>query len=305
LYKSELSVVVGGLSLEHPVMNASGILGYLPEHADIMASWGVSAIVSKTFTKEPRAGYNPPIVIKVRYYSLLNAVGLANPGIGGIRPFVERARRYGVPVVVSVGGRSIPEYVEVAEVAEDCGASAVELNLSCPNVERGGIEVGRDPAQVLKVVRDVASVVRVPVVVKLGVSDRLVDSASKAMEGGARALTLINTVRGMSIDVYSFKPLLSNISGGLSGASIHPIAVWAVYTVFREVQADIIGVGGILTWRDAAELILAGAKAVQVGTALVYRGPGVVRSIVRGLRLWVRRVGARSITELSGAAHRV
>jgi len=285
-------------------MNASGILGYLPEHADIIASWGVSAIVSKTFTKEPRAGHSPPIVVKVRYYSLLNAVGLANPGIGGIGLFVKRARTYGVPVVVSVGGSRLPEYAEVAEEAERCGASAVELNLGCPNVERGGIEVGRDPAQVFRVVKDASSVVRIPIVVKLGVSDRLVDSAAKAMEGGARALTLINTVRGMSIDVYSLKPVLSNISGGLSGASIHPIAVWAVYSVFREIPADIIGVGGVLTWKDAAELILAGARAVQVGTAIVYRGPNVVRSIVKGLRSWVRRLGVKSIAELSGAAHK-
>lgn len=304
LSNPELKVKVGGLSLEHPVMNASGILGYLPEHADIMNSWGLSALVSKTFTKEPRAGHSPPIVVKVRYYSLLNAVGLANPGISGIGPFIERARRYGVPVVVSVGGKSYSEYVEVAEVAEGCGASAVELNLSCPNVEQGGLEVGRDPVQVLKVVKDVSSVVKIPVIVKLGISDRLVDSAAKAMEGGARALTLINTVRGMVIDLYSFKPVLSNIFGGLSGASIHPIAVWAVYSVFKEVPTDIIGVGGVITWRDAAELILAGAKAVQVGTAIVYRGPKVVKSIVKGLRLWVRKVGAKSITELSGAAHR-
>jgi len=304
LSRLELNVKVGGLSLEHPVMNASGILGYLPEHADIMASWGVSAIVSKTFTKEPRAGHSPPIVVKVRYYSLINAVGLANPGINGIGPFVERAKKYGVPVVVSVGGGSLSEYVEVAEVAERYGASAVELNLSCPNVEQGGIELGRDPVQVFRVVKDVSSIVRIPVIVKLGISDRLVDSAAKAMEGGAKALTLINTVRGMIIDVYSFKPLLSNISGGLSGASIHPIAVWAVYSVFREVPTDIIGVGGVLTWKDAAELILAGARAVQVGTALVYKGPKVVKSIVKGLRSWVRKVGAKSIAELSGAAHR-
>lgn len=299
-----LETTVAGLTLRHPVMNASGILGYLPEHADMMASWGVSAIVSKTFTKEPREGYNPPIVVKLGYGGMLNAVGLSNPGVGGLRPFVEAARRHGVPVIVSVGGRSAVEFADVAAVAEEAGSSAVELNMSCPHFEGGGLELGRDPSAVFRVTREVSSVVRVPVVVKLGLSDRLVDSASRALEAGARALTLINTVRGMSIDVYSLRPVLSNIYGGLSGKPIHPIAVWAVYSVYRETSADIIGVGGVFTWRDAAELIVAGSRAVQVGTALLYRGPGVVARILRGLRSWLRELGSASLRDVVGAAHR-
>ncbi|MCX8184639.1 MAG: dihydroorotate dehydrogenase PyrD [Sulfolobales archaeon] len=299
-----LKVSVAGITLIHPVMNASGILGYLPEHADIMASWGVSSIVSKTFTREARKGYDPPIVIKLKCWSSLNAVGLSNPGVEGIENFVKSAKKYRLPVIVSVGGVKLSDFVDVAVVAEKVGSDAVELNLSCPHFEGGGIEIGRDPAAVFNVVREVASVVKIPVTAKLGLSDRLVDSSARALEAGAKALTLINTVRGMSIDVYSLKPLLSNIYGGLSGRSIHPVAVWAVYTVYRETSADIIGVGGVFTWEDAAELIAVGARAVQVGTAIIYRGPRVIQGIVRGLRSWLKKVGKVSIEELVGVAQK-
>lgn len=295
---------MAGLQLGHPVMNASGILGYLPEHAELMASWGVSAIVSKTFTREPREGYSPPIIVKLRCGSLLNAVGLSNPGIEGLKPFIESARRHEVPVIVSVGGTSVPDFVEVATEAEAAGSNAVELNMSCPHFRGGGLELGRDPAAVFSTVKEVSSVIKIPVLVKLGLSDRIVDAAAKALEAGAKALTLINTVKGMTIDVYSLKPMLSNVYGGLSGKSIHPIAVWAVYSVYKETLADIVGTGGIFTWRDAAELIVAGSQAVQVGTALVYRGPNVIRNIVRGLHLWLKRVGGKSLRDLVGAAHR-
>ncbi|MCS7098923.1 MAG: tRNA-dihydrouridine synthase, partial [Sulfolobales archaeon] len=228
MFSRNLRTAVAGVVLAHPVMNASGILGYLPEHADTMASWGVSAIVSKTFTKEPRKGYDPPIVVKIGCQSLLNAVGLSNPGLDGVGGFVRSARKYGLPVIVSAGGSRPSDFVDVAVAAEEAGASGVELNLSCPHFEGGGIELGRDPAAVFSVVREVASVIRIPVLAKLGLSDRLVSSSSRALEAGARALTLINTVRAMRIDVYSLKPLLSNVYGGLSGRSIHPVAVWAV-----------------------------------------------------------------------------
>ncbi len=299
-----LRTSVAGLRLAHPVMNASGILGYLPEHVGTMVSWEVSAIVSKTFTKEPRKGYEPPIIVKLGYGSLINAVGLSNPGIEGIRPFAEAVKNRGLPLIVSVGGFSIQEYVDVSVAAEESGADAIELNMSCPHVKGGGMEFGRDPLVAFQLVKEVASVVRVPVIVKLGVSDKLLEVSSKVLGAGSKALTLINTVRAMSIDVFSFKPYLSNVFGGLSGRSIHPIAVWATYVVFRETSADIIGVGGVFTWRDAAELILAGARAVQVGTALAYRGSTVVRNIVAGLRRWLREVGAGSLSELVGAAHR-
>jgi len=299
-----LRTSVASLELAHPVMNASGVLGYLPEHVDIMVSWGVSAVVSKTFTKEPRRGYDPPIIVKLGYGSLLNAVGLPNPGIEGLKPFAEAVKSRGLPLIVSVGGFSIQEYLDVSVAAEESGADAIELNMSCPHVKGGGLEFGRDPSIAFQLVKNVASTVKIPVIVKLGISDKLLETSSKVLEAGSKALTLINTVRAMSIDVFSFKPYLSNVFGGLSGKSIHPIAVWATYVVFHETSADIIGAGGVFTWRDAAELILAGARAVQVGTALVYRGSNVVKNISAGLCRWLRDIGARSISELVGASHK-
>lgn len=298
-----LEVSVAGLRLRHPVMNASGILGSEPEHVEILAGYGVSAVVTKTITPEPREGYPPPIVVELANGGLLNAVGLANPGVSAVRGIVEKARSLGVPIVVSAGGRTLEDFIVVAAEAEKWGASAVELNLSCPHTRGYGIEIGADPANVYEVVKNTASTVKIPVLAKLGLADRVVEASGKALEAGARGLTLINTVKAIAIDVYSAKPILSNIHGGLSGPPIKPIAVRVVYDVYREYEADIVGCGGITSWVDAAEFILAGARAVQVGTALALR-PGVVREIIEGLEQWAARLGARSVSDLVGAAHR-
>jgi len=300
---ASLSTSIAGLRLRHPVMNASGILGSEPEHIDILVSFGVSAVVTKTFTLERREGYPPPIIVELPNGGLLNAVGLANPGIGGVEPVVRRCKKLGVPVIVSVGGRNEDEFAAVAARAEESGADAVELNLSCPHTRGYGIEIGLDPSNVYSVVRAVASTVRIPVIAKLGLSDSLLKSAEKALEAGAKGLTLINTVKAMVIDVYALKPVLSNIFGGLSGPPIHPIAVRAVYEVYRELRAEIVGCGGVSDWASAAEMIAAGARAVQVGTILV-RNRNAVREILDGLEAWLRLHGFRSVEEAVGAAHR-
>lgn len=298
-----LRVSVAGLTLAHPVMNASGILGSDPNGVQLLASAGVSCIVTKSFTVGRREGYPTPIAVPLPY-GLLNAVGLANPGIEGIGPVVEEARRAGLPVIVSVAGSREEEFARLAAAAEEAGADAVELNLSCPHAKGMGREIGVVPSLVRRVVSAAASTVRIPVLAKLGFSDSLVDSASAALEAGARGLTLINTLPGMAIDVYAMKPILGHGVGGLSGPAIHPIAVRAVYEVYRELKADIIGVGGVEDWRSAAELILAGARAVQVGTALVTHGLTVVSEIVRGLERYLEEIGAKSLEELVGAAHK-
>ena len=297
-----LSTKIAGLALEHPVLNASGILGSDPEHIDILASHGFSAIVTKTFTLNPREGYNPPVLVELRSGGFLNAIGLANPGVQGIKPLVDRARFLGKPIIVSIGGSSIEEFNRVAEVAEDSGASAVELNLSCPHVKGHGLELGSDPTTVFLVTREVSSILKIPVIVKLGLSDRVVESAGKALEAGARALTLINTIRALAIDVYSFKPVLSNIHGGLSGPPIKPIALRVVYDVYKEYKAEIIGCGGISNWIDTAEFILAGARAVQVGSAFL-KSRKVVHEIIEGIKSWLSVLGYSNIEELVGRAH--
>ncbi len=298
-----LETVVGGLTLTHPVMNASGVLASIPAGVARAASLGFSAVVTKTITPEPREGFNPPIVVQLPTGGMLNAVGLANPGAEAIPALVGAGRRAGLPVVVSVGGRDAGEFAELASAAEDAGASAVELNLSCPNARGYGMELGSDPRVVRDVVSSVRSVVGLPVMAKLGLSDRVVESAGAALEGGADALVLINTVRATYIDVYALRPVLTATHGGLSGPPIHPISVRVVYDVFREYGCDIVGVGGVYDWASAAEFIAAGARAVQVGTALAY-DEGVVRKVVDGLVRWVEAMGASNLSELVGAAVR-
>jgi len=306
-YETRLEVSIAGIRLKHPVMNASGILGYTREHIRRLASYGFSAIVTKTITPLPRKGYDPPIIIALRNGGLLNAVGLSNPGKGCIAELVDEAKRLGALVIVSVGGTREDEFVDVAVEAEERGADAVELNLSCPHTKGYGIEIGADPQNVFSVVRAVSSTVKIPVIAKLGLSDRVVEAAGKALEAGAKALTLINTVKAMAIDVYTLKPILTNVFGGLSGSPIHPIAVRVVYEVYREYKTDIIGCGGIVSWIDAAEFIAAGAKALQVGTAIALSNNPreVVESIVSGLKRWTEMHGFRSIEEIAGIAHKV
>jgi dihydroorotate dehydrogenase (NAD+) catalytic subunit len=300
-----LAIDIAGLRLKHPVMNASGILGSYREHIARLASYGVSAIVTKTITPKPREGYNPPIIVELPTGGLLNAVGLENPGKDIVEELVSEAKKFRIPIIVSVGGRNEEEFVEVAVKADTSNADAVELNLSCPHAKGYGIEIGSDPNIVYNVVKAVSSTVKIPVIAKLGLCDKVVDSAIKALEAGARALTLINTVKAMYIDVYTAKPFLTNIFGGLSGPPIHPIAVRVVYEVYRETKAEIIGCGGIYDWATAAEMILAGARAVQVGTALMKNPREVVENIVKGLRLWIEMLSLQSIEQAVGLAHKL
>jgi dihydroorotate dehydrogenase (NAD+) catalytic subunit len=300
-----LDIDIAGLRLKHPVMNASGILGAYREHVDRLVSYGVSAVVTKTITPKPREGYNPPIIVELPTGGLLNAVGLENPGKNIVKELVLEAKKHSMPIIVSIGGRNEEEFTEVAIEADVCGADAVELNLSCPHAKGYGIEVGSDPNLVYNVVKTVSSAIKIPTIAKLGLCDKVVDSATKALEAGAKALTLINTIKAMYIDVYTAKPFLTNIFGGLSGPPIHPIAVRVVYEVYRETKAEIIGCGGIYDWVTAAEMILAGARAIQIGTALMKNPREVVENIVKGLRKWLRTLSLRSVEQAIGLAHKL
>jgi len=301
----KLEVEVAGLRLKSPVMNASGVLEWDVLQARRLVDAGAGAVVLKSTTREPRRGYAWPRMVRV-FGGFVNAVGLANPGAREASRLV-RVIKEGLgetPVIASAAGSTIDEFVEVSALLEDGGADAVELNLSCPHFKGGGIELGQDPQLVYETVRSVAGSLKVPVIAKLGLSDRLVESASKALEAGAKALTLINSVKAMKIDVYTKKPVLSNKVGGLSGPAIHPIAVRAVYEVYRETKAEIIGVGGVRDWETAVELILAGARAVQVGAMIIEKGELIVTEILRGIEkyLWVE--GIQSVRDLIGLAHR-
>jgi len=300
-----LEVEIAGLSLKSPVMNASGVLEWDPVQARRLIDAGAGAVVLKSTTREPRRGYDWPRMVRV-FGGFVNAVGLANPGAREASRLVRVIKDSlgGAPVIASAAGSTVEEFREVSALLEDGGADAIELNLSCPHFRGGGIELGQDPSMVYETVRSVAGSLKVPVIAKLGLSDRLVESAVKALEAGAKAITLINSVKAMKIDVYTKKPVLSNKVGGLSGPAIHPIAVRAVYDVYRETRADIIGVGGVRDWETAVELMLAGAKAVQVGAMLLEKGELVIAEIVRGIEkyLWVE--GIQSVRDLVGLAHR-
>lgn len=297
-----LAVKIGRLELGNPLILASGILS----HGSLLgraAKAGAGAVVTKSLTLEPREGYPTPVVVGFEG-GLINAVGLSNPGCEEyLKNELSLAKEGGVPVVVSLAGSNEEEFGRMTEMAAGAGADAVELNLSCPHAERRGLEIGQDPSLVGRIVRRVSSV-GVPVWAKLGLCDRLLESALACEEGGAEAVVAINTVKSMFIDVETRRPVLSNKYGGLSGPALRPIAVRCVYELFEHLSIPLIGSGGVMEWRNAVEFLLAGARAVQVGSAVAVEGVEIFGKIREGLEAYLKRGGFRSVEELVGLAHR-
>jgi dihydroorotate dehydrogenase (NAD+) catalytic subunit len=300
----DLEAEIMGIRLRNPLMNASGVLGSRKELLRRLAESGLGAIVSKTITPEPRAGYEPPIIIALPTGGVLNAVGLANPGMHALGDLLSEVKGIETPVIVSVGGRKPEEYARVAAKAEEAGADAVELNLSCPHTEGYGSDAASDESMARRIVSAAASTLSIPVSAKLGWNPRLVSMVNAALDAGARAVTLINVIKGMYIDVYTGRPVLTHGIGGLGGPPIHPVAVASVYMAYGETGADIIGVGGVYDWRTAAELILAGAKAVGIASSMLGREKHLVQEILGGLAGWLEDTGISSIREAVGLAHR-
>ncbi|MBS7608058.1 dihydroorotate dehydrogenase [Candidatus Bathyarchaeota archaeon] len=300
-----LKVELAGLSLVSPTMLASGILGYSAETLKNVAENGAGAVVTKSVGLKPRSGYANPTVVHVAC-GLINAVGLPNPGIDEFTRDIKEAKAVlKVPLVASVYGFSAEEYMVVAEKAVEAGADAIELNVSCPHVKETGAEIGQNPNVLAEVVRKVKGAVDKPVFVKLSpnVAD-ISEIAEAAVKAGADAITAINTVKAMAIDIETTRPILSNKRGGLSGPAIKPIAVRCVYDIYERVRVPIIGCGGVTSWQDAVEFMLAGASAVQIGTAVALKGPSIFRSVVRGIDAYLRKKGFRSVKEIVGLAHR-
>ncbi|MFQ6065324.1 MAG: dihydroorotate dehydrogenase [Candidatus Bathyarchaeia archaeon] len=300
---SRLATEIAGLKLANPVMLASGILGLSVSSLRRIVESGAGAVVTKSVGLKPREGYSNPTVVQVEC-GLLNALGLPNPGVHHLCEEIQGAELR-VPIVMSVYGFSSEDFAEVAGVAAKAEVDALELNLSCPHVERTGAEIGYDPDLVADVVEKVKAQVDKPVFVKLtpNVAD-IVEVAKAAAESGAEALTAINTVRAMTIDIETAQPILANRIGGLSGAAIKPIAVRCVYEIYPEVDVPIIGCGGISSWRDAVEFMLAGASAVQIGTAVAFEGLHIFREVTRGIETYLREKELRSVKEIVGLAHR-
>ncbi|MEM3579124.1 MAG: dihydroorotate dehydrogenase [Candidatus Bathyarchaeia archaeon] len=300
-----LKVELAGLSLENPTMLASGILGYSAETLKHVAEGGAGAVVAKSVGLKPRSGYANPTVVQVAC-GLINAVGLPNPGIEEFAQEISEAKAIlKIPLIVSVYGFTSEEYTVVAEKAVKAGADAVELNVSCPHVKETGAEIGQNLEVLVEVVGKVKGVVDKPVFVKLSPNvANIAEIAEAVVKAGADAITAINTVKAMAIDVETAKPILSNKRGGLSGPAIKPIAVRCVYDIYERVRKPIIGCGGIASWRDAVEFLLAGASAVQIGTAIALKGPSVFKSVAKGIEAYLRRKGFRSVNEIVGLAHR-
>jgi len=303
---NRLSIEIAGLKLRNPTMLAAGILGLSGASLREVIKKGAGAVVTKSVGLKPRQGYPNPAVAQVSC-GLLNAMGLPN---AGIQDFVEEIRevkqfRANVPIIVSVYGFSAEEFAKVAHVAQKAGADALELNVSCPHVKKTGSEIGQNPSLVAEVVEKVKAVVKKPVILKLTPNVADIGKVAKAgVKAGADAVTAINTVKAMTIDIETAQPILANKIGGLSGPAIKPVAVRCVYEIYEAVDVPVIGCGGVTTWEDAVEFMLAGASAVQIGTAIASRGLGVFRSVTRGMDSYLRRKGFRSVKDIVGLSHR-
>lgn len=296
---TRLSVSLPGLNLKNPVMPASGTFGFGDMYHDLYDYDRLGAIVLKSTTRQARVGNEDPKFHPLNH-GALNAVGLKNPGVEKVvSEKLPRLSGFSTPVIGSVAGETEEEFVEVADILSRSGVlSALELNLSCPNVKEGGLTFGVDPSAVRRITEKVKQVTPLPVYVKLtpNVTD-IVTIAKAAEEGGADGLSLINTVLGMNFDTRTRKPVLGNIMGGLSGESIFPIAVRMVYQVSREVSVPIIGMGGIRSADDVIQMFLAGASAVAVGTA-TYHNPVVMNEIIDALPERMADLGIESIEQL-------
>ncbi len=293
----------GGFKLKNPVMTASGTFGYGTEYASIIDVNLLGAVVVKAITLRPRDG-NPQPRIAETPSGMLNAIGLQNVGLeAAIREKAPVWAKWSSPVIVNVAGFTIDEYVEVSSrLAEAPGVAAIELNISCPNVDAEGEQFGLHCESAAEVTRAVREAIDLPLLVKLSpnVTD-IVGIAEAVVEAGADALTLINTIPGMVIDLKTRRPLLANLTGGLSGPAIRPIAVRMVYQVAQAVDVPIIGIGGITNAEDALQFIMAGARAVQIGTSTFFN-PKTCLEVIAGLEQWLVKEGVKDINEIVGAA---
>ncbi|MGC9320460.1 MAG: dihydroorotate dehydrogenase [Armatimonadota bacterium] len=297
----DLSVEIAGIRMKNPVMSASGTFGYGTEYEPYLDLSAIGAIVTKAVTLEPREGNRPPRVRETPA-GMLNAIGLQNPGVEAfIEDKLPELGRFETPVIVNISGRSIDEFATLAQMLSVDGVDGLEVNVSCPNVEQEGMHFGVDCELTGELTAAVVAATELPVIVKLSPNVTDIRAVARAAaEAGADALSLINTLVGMSIDVEARRPHLGNVTGGLSGPAIRPVAVYMVWEVAREVDVPVIGMGGIMAAGHALEFILAGAAAVGVGTANFVE-PATMQQIIDGLTGYCRRHRVSRITELVGA----
>ena len=302
---AELAVRCAGLELRNPFLLASGIWGESGE--SLAGAWkaGAGGVITKSIGSLPRAGYPNPTVETYERWGLLNAMGLPNPGIDEYPREIEIARRSGATVIGSVFGGSPEEFAHLAVRMAATGVVALELNLSCPHAEGYGTEIGGTPEDVEKVVRAVTQKVALPVIAKI--TPNTADAAALALaaqRGGAAAVSAINTLRAIAIDVHLQRPVLAHGLGGLSGPAIKPVGLACVWQIFEKVKIPIIGVGGIASAQDALEYVMAGARALEVGTQVTFDGVAVFGRLVRELSALLDELGFARLEDAVGVAHR-
>ncbi|TJX15390.1 dihydroorotate dehydrogenase [Tissierella creatinini] len=301
MYKDlNLEIDIGGVKLKNPVMTASGTFGAGKEYSEFIDLNQLGAVVVKGIATNPWIG-NPPPRIAETYGGMLNAIGLQNLGVEHfINEDIPYLRKYDTKIVVNVIGKTMKEYCEVVERLSDQDVDLIELNISCPNIKEGGVNFGTNCNSVEDVTREVKKYAKQPVIVKLSpnVTD-IVEIAKAAESGGADALSLINTITGMVIDINKRKPILANITGGLSGPAIKPIGVRMVYEVHKKVKLPIVGMGGIMNGDDAIEYILAGATGVAVGTAN-FVNPRATIDVLEGIVNYCNKYGIKDLSEIRG-----
>jgi len=300
--KPRMEVSIGKLKLQNPVMTASGTFGYGEEYAPYVDLNRLGAVIVKGISLEPRAGNPPPRIMETEG-GMLNAIGLENVGVSAfIREKLPFLRNYNVPVIVNIFGESQDEYKRVAEImGKTKGVHALEVNISCPNVEKGGLVFGCDPDMCYEMTRAIKAVTDLPVIVKL--TPNVTDIAALAVcceAGGADAVSLINTLKGMSVDIEKRVPHLNRVTGGLSGPVVKPVALRMVWEVVKKVSIPVIGIGGIMTAEDALAFLIVGARAVQVGTAN-FLNPRATMDILEGVEAYLIRHGMRDVNELIGS----
>jgi len=302
LSKLSLAVEVAGLRLRSPLMNAAGVLGMSPPILKRVYDSGAGAVITKSIGPVPRTGHPNPTLVRVSC-GALNAMGLPNPGVGYFADEVKALKVMGVPVVASFFGGSVEEFAEVASTLSKAGADALELNASCPNVQEELGMLASDAGNVEKVTAAVRQETRLPLFVKLSpnVTD-IKEIATAAERGGADAITAVNTLKGMAIDIDFRRPILTNTTGGLSGPAVKPVAR-CVWEVAEAVEVPVIGCGGVTTWEDAVEYLLAGASALEIGTAVMTHGFEVYGRVNEGIRRYLEENGFSDVKEVVGLAH--
>jgi dihydroorotate dehydrogenase (NAD+) catalytic subunit len=297
-----LAIDLAGIHLKNPLLLASGFLGISQEIFNRLYHDGLGAIVSKSISVSPLDGYKGPTVVSLGEKGYLNAVGLANPGSD---VFAHEIMNNQIPLIVSIVGSSQSDFPKLISKFDKLNILGYEINLSCPHVAKMGMEVGDDLDLVTKIIKTIKSKTKKPVIVKVGIGNTdVLKLASKIQESGADAITAINTIRAMAINVETGMPILSNKVGGLSGIPLKPIGVRCVFEITKKVNIPVIGCGGIFTWEDAVEYILAGATAIELGSVIGFEGLNAFNEIKLGITRYLEKKNCKNIKEIIGLAHK-